>query len=239
MGLLSPLLEIQDIDRTCDQLLIRRRELPERAQKAKVEARIATIDAAHGELVRKREGLDQAEHDMADHVGAVAARAKGVEDTLYGGTVTAAKDLTVLQGEIGVIRAEQSQLEEQEMALLEEMEQAESEIAENRRARAEIEGELAEVDSQLKAAEGVIDGEIAELGRGKASHAEGLPDEVIAAYESLRRHERLNGIAAAALTEKGCGGCKMSLPRLEVARMREKPEEALLHCENCGRLLVR
>jgi predicted nucleic acid-binding Zn-ribbon protein len=239
MGLLSPLLDIQNIDRECDRLLQRRSELPERADRVRIEARIAAVDGVLESLVQERRRLDLAEHEMADQVAAVAARAKHVEDTMYGGTVTAAKDLSTLQNEIAAIRAQQAGLEDQEMALLEEIDGVEGEMAEQRRLRAEIEGELAETDARLKAAEGVIDDELAEFGRGKASHAERLPGAVIDAYEALRTNHRLGGIAAAVFTEKGCGGCRMQLPVLELRLMKDQPEDALLRCENCGRLLVR
>ncbi len=239
MGLLSPLLEIQDLDRASDRLHERRRELPERSEKAKVESRIAGVDAAHADLEREREALDRSEHELAEQVGDVAARAKNAEDTLYGGTVKAAKDLAALQEEIDGIRAQQGELEEQELALLEQMEGVESRMAENRRERAEVVLVLDEVDGRLKAAEGEIDRELEALGQSKSTHAKGLPKPVLDAYESLRAHDKLNGVAAAAFTEKGCTGCRMQLPRLEAARMREEPEDALLYCENCGRLLIR
>jgi hypothetical protein len=239
MSLLSPLLDIQEIDRACDRLRARRRDLPERAEKAKVEARIARVDAAHAELERKREAVGVSEHELADQVGEVAARAKKAEDTLYGGTVKAAKDLAALQEEIDGIRASQARLEEQEMELLEEIDGIEGEMAENRSARDAGNEELAEVVARLQAAEAAIDDEIAALGRDKAIHAGSLPAPVLDAYEALRGHEKLLGVAAAAFTEKGCGGCNMQLPRLEVSRMREQPDDALLYCENCGRLLVR
>lgn len=239
MGLLSPLLEIQQLDRARDALLERRASLPERAEKAKVEERVARVDAAHGDLEREQAELGRQEHALAEQVGEVAARAKQAEDTLYGGTVKAAKDLAALQGEIDGIRASQSELEEQEMTLLEEMDRVEGAMGENRRAREEVMAELGSVDARLKAEEASIDGEVAELGRQKQVHAKGLPATVVSAYESLRGNARLRGVAAAAFTERGCGGCKMQLPRLEATRMREQPEDALLHCENCGRLLVR
>ena len=239
MGLLSPLLEIQDLDRDSDQLVIRRRTLPERTVKAKIQAKIAGVDAAHDALVARRGELDQAEHAMEEQVGAVATKAKGIEDTLYGGTVTAAKDLAALQEEIRLVRVRQSELEEQELTLLEEIEELEGEMAGNRRTWSEVEGELAEVESQLRAAEGVIDAELAVLGQGKTDRSKNLPEKVLAEYERLRGRERFNGIAAAPFTAKGCGGCNMQLPSQESRLMREQPEDALLNCENCGRLLIR
>ncbi len=239
MGLLAPLLEIQEIDRTCDRLRAQRRDLPERTQHAKIEARIADTDVAHAKLVERRAEIDRSEHAVADEVAGVAARAKGVEDTLYGGTVTAARDLAALQEEIEGIRAEQSTLETRELELLEEIEGVEGEMTENRAARAEIEQELGGVAKSLQMAESVIDAEIGELAREKAGYADGLPRPVLDAYEELRGHERLGGVAAAPFTEKGCGGCRMALPRLEMQTMREQPEDAVLHCENCNRLLIR
>jgi len=112
-------------------------------------------------------------------------------------------------------------------------------MADNRGDRGAVETELAEIRDRLRNAEDGIDGELAEREREKAARATGLPAAIMAAYESRRGRARLNGLAAAALTEKGCGGCKMQLPRLEVSRMRAEPEDALLECENCGRLLVR
>ncbi len=239
MGLLAPLLEIQEIDRACDRLRDQRRDLPERAQRAKVEARIAATDTTHAELQARRAEIDRVEHEVAEQVAGVAARAKGVEDTLYGGTVTAARDLAALQEEIEAIRAEQSVLEERELELLEEIDGVEGEMAENRGERAAIEAELADVAKALQAAEALIDAELEALGRDKASRADGLPRPVLDTYEDLRGHERLGGVAAALFTEKGCGGCRMALPRLEMQVMRDQPEDAVLRCENCSRLLVR
>lgn len=218
---------------------MRRLGLPERAQQAKVQARIDTIDAAHDVLVAKRAELDRAEHEMAHEVEAVAAKAKDIEDVMYGGTVKAAKDLAKLQDEIAHVREAQAALEEKEMALLEKIEGVEAEMAENRGARTEVERELEVARSLLQAAEGVIDGELAVFAQDRAGLSEKLPADILEEYAHLRKREKLNGIAAAPFTDKGCGGCKMQLPRLEAKLMREQSEEALLRCENCGRLLIR
>lgn len=239
MSLLSPLLEIQDIDRTCDRLHTSRRELPERSEEARAKARIATIDEKHVALQARRADLEKDEHALADQVAEVAAKAKGVEDTLYGGTVTAAKDLATLQDEIASIRVRQGALEEQEMELLEQIDGTEGEMAANRDVRRGLEEELAEVDGRLRSAMGLIDAELADHDREKAGRSEKLPEPILVQYLRLRENGRLNGVAAAPFTEKGCGGCKMQLPRLEYTRMLGEPEDALLSCENCGRLLVR
>ena len=73
-----------------------------------------------------------------------------------------------------------------------------------------------------------------------AAPFEATVDFAASAAQELERLDVVAKKAAAAeLTEKGCSGCKMALPRLEMQVMRDQPEDALLRCENCGRVLVR
>jgi predicted nucleic acid-binding Zn-ribbon protein len=41
------------------------------------------------------------------------------------------------------------------------------------------------------------------------------------------------------MTDGGCGGCRMRLPVIEYNRMKAEPEDALIACTHCGRVLVR
>jgi pimeloyl-ACP methyl ester carboxylesterase len=36
-----------------------------------------------------------------------------------------------------------------------------------------------------------------------------------------------------------CGGCRVKLPRIEFGKMKAAPEDALISCPGCGRVLVR
>jgi hypothetical protein len=56
-------------------------------------------------------------------------------------------------------------------------------------------------------------------------------------YEMLRT--RLGGIGAARLEGGRCLGCNLSLSAVEVDRIRHEPPDAIVHCEECGRLLIR
>ena len=65
---------------------------------------------------------------------------------------------------------------------------------------------------------------------------EGLDGELLAEYERLRRE--LGGVAVARLAGTSCGGCHLSLSAVEVDRIRKTPAGAMVHCEECGRILV-
>ena len=60
---------------------------------------------------------------------------------------------------------------------------------------------------------------------------------VLSSYERLRT--RLDGVGAARLVNGRCDGCHLSLSRTELAVAPREPPDALLHCEQCGRILVR
>lgn len=239
MTLLSPLLEIQTSDLASDRLGRERAALPERESLRLAEIAIGGLDEIHAKLLAQRAQLAQAEHGLGAEVAAVAARAKAVETTLYSGSVRIPKELSALQAEIRGFRVQQAELEGRELALLEEIDRAETEIAENRSARERITAEMKKLGQSLAAAEQAIDAERAKLGEERSGKAVGVPSEILAAYERLRTRDRLVGRAVAAIVEGGCEGCHMKLPVLEYNRMKSKPEDALLLCVHCGRILVR
>jgi predicted nucleic acid-binding Zn-ribbon protein len=85
-------------------------------------------------------------------------------------------------------------------------------------------------------AEVSIDAELATQTAQRADDASRLPEPLLSEYESLRA--RLGGVGAARLTGDLCGGCHLSLPAVEVDRIRHLPPDTLVHCDECGRLLV-
>lgn len=239
MALLSPLLDVQGFDLARDRLGAERAALPERAAILASRATAEQLDGDHGLLIERRRALADSEHGLGDEVAAVAARAKGVEATLYSGSVRVSKELTALQEEIRLHRVRQSELETRELELLEAIEQAEREMAENRAAHARIRAELTSLAEALSVAEQAIDAELAKLVDARQGLVVGIPPEILTAYEKLRARERLVGRAAVPIVDGGCAGCHMKLPVLEYNRMKSKPEDALLLCVHCGRILVR
>ena len=235
----SPLLDLQDLDLVCDRLRAEREALPERAALRSLEERAPVVDAAHAALVERRGGIAGTEHELGAEVAEVAGHAKAVEEKLYSGSVRAPKELSALQEEIRILRARQAEIEGREMALLEEIEQVEDEIARNRKARASLSVEARAVIAALRNAEAAIDAELEQIGAVRTSRLAGVAPEWIATYEKLRGRERLRGRAVARLADGGCSGCHMKLPVLEYNTMKARPAEALLLCVHCGRMLVR
>jgi len=236
---IQQLLDVQEFDLASDGLTLRLRTLPEREALQQSHARAASLDEAHSTFIERREALSHSEHGLGGEVAVVAAKAKEVEDTLYSGTVKAPKELEALQEEIRLLRERQSGLEEQEMELLEEIDRTEREIAENRAARDRTDADSKDLEAAIHKAEGEIDADLERFADQRACKTERVPAAILAEYERLRAQQRMAGRAAAPLAQGSCGGCRVKLPVLEYNRLKAEPEDALLCCVHCGRILVR
>ena len=64
-----------------------------------------------------------------------------------------------------------------------------------------------------------------------------LPADLVTIYTKLR--ERLGGIGAGELVGKRCMGCRMELNPADLSTIAAAPPDAVLRCEECGRILVR
>lgn len=216
-----------------------RLNLPEREAILRLEAASLPIEASHAALLARRSNLRLSEKALSGEVDDLASHAKETEQKLYSGSVRNAKELSGLQAEMQGLRARQGEVETRELGLLEEIEGIDAEIEANRDALSRLRVELGQQEALLRDAEMRIDAELASLLAARSAPLAAVPAEMLAAYEKLRRRERLAGRVVAQILEGGCTGCRMRLPIHEHNLMQARPPEALLLCPHCGRMLVR
>ena len=70
----------------------------------------------------------------------------------------------------------------------------------------------------------------------RAEAAAPIPPELLATYDRLRA--RLDGVAVARLVGNHCDGCHLTLPAMELDRIRHLARARWSTCEQCGRILV-
>ncbi len=125
--------------------------------------------------------------------------------------------------------------------VLEQMELAvplDEQVAELTARRAGLEADETRLAAELLAAEAEIDAEVAGVDAERADIAAAVEPELLERYEGLRRD--LGGIAVARLVGTNCGGCHLTLSAVELDRIRAPARgDAVVCCEECGRLLVR
>jgi predicted nucleic acid-binding Zn-ribbon protein len=232
---LEDLLTLQGIDTAIDQVRHRRATLPQRAQLVALAADVKSLDLSAAQLLVRRDEavgrLRTAEEDLAG----TERRVKEVERRLYGGAVSASRELSAMAADIEQLQARASQLEELALERMDEAEPLEQGLAEMVARRAAMGVTRQELLAALSAAETELDGSLADLTAKREAAASAVPEGLVATYESLRR--RLGGVGVARLVGAQCSGCHLAVPAVELDRVRHHPED-MAFCDQCGRILV-
>ena len=236
---LEALLAVQAHDTTIDQLRHRSATLPARAEVAAIESQLAELEKKAAEVATDLHAVDRRQKAAEDEVASLAAKITELDKKLYGGTVSAIKELQALQADIEALQRRKSEIEDVELAAMEEREPFEAELGVIDGERARLDDLAGQLRAAIAEAEAEIEGEVAAEVAVRDEARAIVPPVLLDEYDRLR--DKLGGVAAARLEPGGrCGGCHLSLPAQEVARIkRELPIDALIHCEQCGRILVR
>jgi len=233
------LLELQRLDSHADQLRARRAELPERAALRECDEQAAGLEADRSRVEAGRLVLAAEERRLESEVAEVGGRAQEVESKLYSGNVKAVSELEGLQLELDSFRRRKGELEEEELAMMEQVETAAGELQELAERRAALDARVTELSAELGAAEAAIDAELEELVAARASLVPKLPAEVLDTYTKLRALERLGGQVLARFEGGRCIGCRVTLPINDATRIKRAPHDVFVQCPRCNRLLVR
>lgn len=233
----DPLLDLQAHDTSLDQLRHRRRSLPERGELDDVMAALAKVEAGTRDATERRQTLARDQQRLEDEIGSLGEKAAQHDKTLYGGSVGNPRDLQALQDEIAALKRRISQLEDQELELMEEMEPIDAELATAAAERDALDRKAEALRARIAEAEVAIDAELAQLTDERDQLAAGIEPDLLAEYDQLRTSS--GGVAVARLVGTSCGGCHLVLSAVEIDRIKKLSPDEPVHCEECGRLLAR
>lgn len=234
---LEALLAVQAIDTHADQLRHRREHLPARADLAATQAQLAELERRAGAVRAERRELSAAEKRLEDEIAMVRDKAKQADAKLYSGTVNVPRELTALQDDIESLQRRQRQLEDEELELMEQGEPLDAQLAVFDAQQATLDEQAAASLAVITEEEAAIDAELAALDAQRADAVAPVPADLLTLYDKLRRG--LGGIAVARLHGNRCDGCHLTLSAVDVDRIRHEPDDVLVQCTECGRILVR
>ena len=235
--MLHQLLRVQEHDTAVDRLRHRRQTLPELAELARVEEAVSRVESALADASEVLAGLARDQRRLEDELAATEARITEVERRLYSGVVSAPRELQAMNADLDSLRRRRSTLEDEVLDAMAEREPADAEVVKLTAERARLDDDGARLRGLVAEAQAAIDAELAAELASRAEAVTVLPADLVALYERLRA--RLGGVGAAPLVGARCGGCHLTLPATEVDRIRREPAEALIMCDQCGRILVR
>jgi uncharacterized protein len=230
------LLELQTHDAALARLEHRRRTLPELAVIRDADGRLAAL---RDDVVRAETevgDLDRALRQLENDVDQVRRRSERDQQRMQSGAVPA-KDLESLQHEVETLARRQSDLEDNELEVMERREDAESRAAAVRAEVSAVTDSRAAAEQARDAAYGEIDAQAAAATGARAAVATELPADLLALYEKVRAVS--GGVGAAELKARRCEGCRLELAGSELRAARAAAPDEVLRCENCRRILVR
>jgi predicted nucleic acid-binding Zn-ribbon protein len=230
------LLDVQELDTRLAQLAHQRRSLPALARIVELDAQLADLDTA---LVTSRTAASDLRAELAKaeaDVAQVRNRATRDQQRLDAGQVSA-KDAQALTSELASLANRQSHLEDVELEAMERLEAHETALAELEQAHAALVSARDEVVAERDSGWAQVDAEADRVRAQRDRTADGLDAGLVALYERLRG--QLGGSGAAALRGSRCEGCRLELNPLDLEAIRARPADAIVRCEECGRILVR
>jgi predicted nucleic acid-binding Zn-ribbon protein len=153
------------------------------------------------------------------------------------GLISNPKDLERMQHEMTSLERRIVTLEDEELEVMARLEDAQRTLDELTAQLADAEQRNGRVEEARDAKYADIDAELTDLAGRRAPIAEELPDDLLALYDRLRAAK--NGVGAAALRARQCGGCMLTLDNAELGKIRAAADDEVLRCEECQRILVR
>ena len=231
------LLTVQDLDLALLQFRHRHANHPIQQKIAEIDDELAEYQITADEISGRRSELSAKEADLASEVTVIEAKRAEIDAKLYDGSVTGTKDLLALQDEAKMLVSRQSDLEDAELEIMEQVEQVDAELAPvtdqilgGVARRAEEQGLLAEALTE-------IEQEITASESLRVDAVAPIPSDLLSHYESLR--DDLGGVAVARLVGSTCDGCHMALSAVSFDKIKRQDEDALVNCDQCGRILIR
>jgi predicted nucleic acid-binding Zn-ribbon protein len=230
------LLDLAAEDVALTQLAHRGRTLPEVAAVEAAEEAERSFSAQVVRAETDARDLGREVKRMESDVETVRAREAKDQRLLDSGSVSP-KEMTNLQHELESLKRRQSDLEDQELELMERLEVAETTLA-------AAQSGLEQARADRERAEQLRDDALADIAdstkRHEAARAEvagAISAPLLTLYDRIRAQTGSTG--AAMLKARQCQGCRIELYGNELASVRNADPHEVVRCENCGRILVR
>ena len=150
-------------------------------------------------------------------------------------TTSSPKDAQGIEHELETLAKRKSDLEDAELAIMEALDQAKTDLAEVVRAKADADTALAERRTESASKNSELEAKALELSNKRAQTASTLSAELLSAFEQKSR--RGSGIGR--LIGRECGSCRLSITATNFDEISALPVDELAECPNCQAFLVR
>ena len=230
------LLDIAEIDARILQLRHQLKNLPETKQIAELQIERKKVDDTAIDFRIQRDDLAVAVAKAEKDVEAVRTRRVKEQARIDAGQVTNPKDLERLQAELANIDRRIGVLEDEELEVMEQLDEATKAAAGFDLKIDEFDARIQELTSARSERGAGVERELAAVTADRGPAIEGMPADLMALYDRIREQ---SGIGAAELRAKQCGGCRLTVEPAELSRIRTAQSDEVIRHEECGVIMIR
>ena len=228
---------MQELDSRLDTLRHHLATIPEAGLLAELTARRAEVDGTARDLRIEVDDLTSEQKRADADVEQVKTRRVRDQGMVDAGSITDPKALQRMLGELESLERRISDLEDVELEVMERLETAQVALTERTAELEKLDRDIVALEHTRAHKAGEIEEELAKVAADRKTTASGVPADLLALYDKLR--DQKGGVGAAALRRRECGGCGLAINPADMATIAAAPQDEVLRCEECGRILVR
>ncbi len=235
---LEVLAQIGDLDVRLDQIIHHVRNLPEREVRADIEAELGVLASEAKVLDAQIADLERQQRRHEDEVARIEAKRSHNSERLYGSHLTSPKEAEALTAEADALGRHQTDIEDQILDLMEELEPLTDARADLAQRQSEATERMVTVDAAIGAAESAAGGERDEVLDERAALVASADPALVSIYEDRRAAARGTPVLGR-LIGLACSACHLEIPSVDYERITNLDPDELAECPHCGALLVR
>lgn len=222
-------------------------DLAIKALKEKIEQAplLSGIDETKGELEKLRIDLEEKENKLREDrktlkslemkTQKIVDDRKALNENMYNGTVSNVKELEQMHRKMDLLADEKKRLEDDILVLMESVEEQDELFLIAEEELKNCEAVLREKEERLKVDLGELNAELENQQGQRILKAEKIEIKHMNKYTMLA--EKNQGQVLARVVDDLCGGCRVFIS--SGLRGHLYNPDAIVYCENCGRLLVK
>lgn len=229
----SALLRLAEIDLEIAQI---KHEITSAIESKELESLRSDLASVAGELIAARtsvENLEESQRRADDDLHLVESRIARDQERLL--QTSSPKDAQGIQSEIESLSRRKSELEDTELGVLAELEDAQRTLNEISERRDQINNSMNTLQAEIQAKVDDLKSRGRKLTADKEIVVGKISTDVLSAYELLAKRQ----IAVGQVVNRSCSACRMGLTASAIDALSDLAEDELGYCPECQAMIVR
>lgn len=200
-----------------------------------LKARLASVEKT---LHETQSALHEVESELKDNelkLKSIDEKRGSYEKRLYGKGSQNTRELSAMEREVELLKAQQDQLDGRVLELYDQVEAARGRVSDARKRFEELQSQIDRALAEEAEERKRLEAELADVRRERDEAASKVTDRALMSrYESLVARTGATGVAK--VVGGRCEGCRVSVTSFTLRKLFE--DRDIERCENCGRILL-